>query len=740
VTGQTWIRRFFAARYPLAFVVAAAALFVTLLATDTDISVWQDFRRDVFVRDSYRSEEIADIRFFDSSPYTIWLPSDLFVWRSIRAGVLPLWDPSQAGGYSPLLNMQNGVMHPVRWASAVAPFENVPSFLVVAELMLLAIGTHLMLARAFQLTQEASAAGALALVFCGYTMSVVQFSGAVLPLVHVPWILWAWCGWTRTRSSFDCVASISFFALMLISGHPLLVVTGIGVLAMAIGWFALADRRPREVLLAAGLGVAAIPIAAFVILPSAIAALDVWSYKNSTIHGAPFRAVGSRQFWDMIMATVVYQRDDWDKLDGGSISFYVGPALALLILFGIVVALRSRRGSIAAALLVLGLAMATPSDAVARFAEMTPLRYFKPWYLMFPLALAVGISTGLGVQALLEKLSGARRSIAAIALTGMVLLSVAPAVKDGLAASPMRAVRSPLREFLNSADGPFRVVGLVGQTHVPNSGAITGFDDVRFSSPVLPFRYRQWFRLASREAVEKSFPTTILPSSVESREFGEFNVKYVLRSRPVVLDVQTYLPRPGEKPNRKFGHDPVPNPATHPRVFELPSVTVYENRLSYHPRAHFATAALGVEPGIASAMRAMREPANAGVEVIETAGALTTAQLSALTRVEPGDSVSVHYPSTRRVRIETGSREPRILVLHDSWNPGWSATVDGVRSELFPVNLVSRGILVPAGKHVVEMSFVPRGFLAGAIISILALASTIVVAWRAGRDRRENQR
>ena len=45
----------------------------------------------------------AQERFDDPAPFTLWLPSDWFVWDSIRAGHLPLWDRLQGGGYSPLV-------------------------------------------------------------------------------------------------------------------------------------------------------------------------------------------------------------------------------------------------------------------------------------------------------------------------------------------------------------------------------------------------------------------------------------------------------------------------------------------------------------------------------------------------------------------------------------------------------------------------------------------------------------
>ena len=65
MTASDTCRSRTSAAYPIAFVAVAFTALVWLLGTRTDISVWQDFRRDVVVRDSFRPDEIADIRFFD---------------------------------------------------------------------------------------------------------------------------------------------------------------------------------------------------------------------------------------------------------------------------------------------------------------------------------------------------------------------------------------------------------------------------------------------------------------------------------------------------------------------------------------------------------------------------------------------------------------------------------------------------------------------------------------------------
>jgi hypothetical protein len=726
--------------WPLAFVVAAVAVSCWLVASRTDISVWQDFRRDVVVRDSYRLDEIADIRFFDTAPFSITLPSDLFVWRSLRAGTLPLWDPSQGGGYSPLLNVQNGVFHPVRWLTAAVPFENVPSILIVIELLLLATGTQLLLRDGFGLGAGASACGAMTIAFCGYTMSVVQFSILLLPLAHVPWIVWAWVCWSRWRRRRHALAMIAFVALLFLAGHPLLIGTSILTVALTIGWLALASRRMREFGHAAVFSSTAVLLAAFAILPALLAARTVWTYKLNSADGAPYRAISSTQFWDSLSATVYLERWEWDKLDGGTIAYYFGPIVVLMALAGLVRAASARQSMVIPVLAGLGLVLSSPLQSVARVVQSTPLAFFKPWYLMFPFAFGMALATAHCADLVLSRLRGGWRAAAAIALPLAVLISLRPAITDGLKSSKMRTVAYPVIELLGNEREPFRVVGLHGQTHLPNSGAITGLEDLRISSPILSSRYREWFSIASPGGVASSYPTTILPAEIDSPLYGAFNVKYVLRSRLPGDGVQTFLPREGDKPPRKYAIDAVPDPATHPELLALPSVALYENRDGYHARAHFASSAVVVQPGVAGAIRAMRDPANAGAEVLEASDRIGNAALVEMTRVSAGDAVTIRYPSTRRVEIATRSSAPRILVLHDAWDPGWRVTIDGSRTDAFPVSLISRGVVVPPGTHDVTMTFVPRGLVAGAIVSLIAALATALLMARMpvrGEDGRE---
>ena len=98
----------------------------------------------------------------------------------------------------------------------------------------------------------------------------------------------------------------------------------------------------------------------------------------------------------------------------------------------------------------------------------------------------------------------------------------------------------------------------------------------------------------------------------------------------------------------------------------------------------------------------------------------------------PGDARIVEY-GDERVVIEADAERRGLLVLTDSWFPGWKAEVDGTEVPIERVDYLIRGVPVPAGRHTVEFSYAPASWRAGWIVSALALIAILAAAaigWR----------
>jgi len=77
--------------------------------------------------------------------------------------------------------------------------------------------------------------------------------------------------------------------------------------------------------------------------------------------------------------------------------------------------------------------------------------------------------------------------------------------------------------------------------------------------------------------------------------------------------------------------------------------------------------------------------------------------------------------SLNRVVIDARPNAAALLVLGDSYYPGWKAYVDGAETKIYRVNYAMRGVLLSEGHHVVEFRYLPLSFRIGAVISVMSL-------------------
>jgi hypothetical protein len=112
------------------------------------------------------------------------------------------------------------------------------------------------------------------------------------------------------------------------------------------------------------------------------------------------------------------------------------------------------------------------------------------------------------------------------------------------------------------------------------------------------------------------------------------------------------------------------------------------------------------------------------------AAAVTEAPIEGLARDaggaarRPGTARIVRYEN-ERVEVRTSTRRPGLLVLTDSFYPGWKATVDGRDAPVHRVDYLVRGVPLPAGEHTVRFRYEPASWRAGWIISLVALVAVL---------------
>lgn len=83
-----------------------------------------------------------------------------------------------------------------------------------------------------------------------------------------------------------------------------------------------------------------------------------------------------------------------------------------------------------------------------------------------------------------------------------------------------------------------------------------------------------------------------------------------------------------------------------------------------------------------------------------------------------------------RVRIEADLVSPGYVVLVDTYDPSWRATVDGVPADILRANVAFRAVRLPPGRHLVEMICRPASVRLGLSISGLTALALLVVFFR----------
>ncbi len=101
-----------------------------------------------------------------------------------------------------------------------------------------------------------------------------------------------------------------------------------------------------------------------------------------------------------------------------------------------------------------------------------------------------------------------------------------------------------------------------------------------------------------------------------------------------------------------------------------------------------------------------------------------------------GTPVAVSHPSPSRWRIETSSPTDQVLRLHLTEQDGWHATIDGRALATAPYADVMIQARVPAGRHVIELSYWPPLFTVGLVVAVCCIIVLTVASLAAGRRRR----
>lgn len=152
------------------------------------------------------------------------------------------------------------------------------------------------------------------------------------------------------------------------------------------------------------------------------------------------------------------------------------------------------------------------------------------------------------------------------------------------------------------------------------------------------------------------------------------------------------------------------------------------------PRATLLTSCRTV-PGPEEALRAVYTPDFPSRRVV----VLDSGPAVACGPERPGGTVRYRELGPQQAAIDVQAPAAGVVLVRNSWDDGWHATVDGHAAPVLHADALLQGVPVPAGAHTLVLSYddplVGLGLL-GSAVAVLVLVGAIVLLLRIERSRR----
>ena len=276
---------------------------------------------------------------FDTAAYSG--PNLVVSLEAIREGRLPQWNTDIFGGITHIGNAQAAVFEPLMWLASPLPTHRALSMIIVAHVVILALGMWWLLRHRLSLSLHAAALGTLAMTGSGLVMSrSLQFE----QIAVVSWVPWVLVGVDLSiqadgRRSRLVVLPLAG-ALVAVSGHPQQVLIALPLVAVwTVGRFLDVSPGWAGVRRLAGAGVLAVGIAAAQLFPvvlslgsSAIVGDRSLADASNPTYSAQIRRLPGTIFGDVTQTVHPFTTNSFEAM--GFVGAIAG-ALALLGLLAV---------------------------------------------------------------------------------------------------------------------------------------------------------------------------------------------------------------------------------------------------------------------------------------------------------------------------------------------------------------------------------------------------------------------
>jgi hypothetical protein len=695
-----------------------------------------------------------------NDPILQMLPWQQFVADQIAKGQLPLWNPSAQNGVPLLANDAAAVFSPFTWFALLFSPAIGLSLAMLLKLLVAGLGMAVYV--------RSLKAGGLAAAFAGIAYSASSFI--------VVWLAWPQSGvaalmpwafaftelWLGAKKAWALPALALALGLQFLAGNAETSLhLGFALGLYAIARWALSDRRWWPIAglaAAAGLGavLAGIQLVPFVDLLSHAALLSARSTQGL---GFTHLGVGALSTWifpnalgNPALDGSLGRPPNYNEATG-----FAGVAALVMSPVGVLWAWRKDR-SLAVALAGIGLV-----SAGIVYGPLTPLSGRLPGLdnsnnerLLLVICFAVAALGGLGLQGLLDwpprRIFSLARPAALVGALGVLALCAA-----GL------ALAFSGHNFDHALP---RIHGYIGFWLVMGAAAL---------GTAVCFAASGLFGSERRIAAAGLCALALVEAAIFA---GPFNPREAPSSVPPTSPSMTWLQaHAGGQAVTALGTAMIPETAS---LYGLTDARGYEILTDPRERLFWSTADPGYtdltlimkfeQPGAdwlaAAGVAYVLMPAatsipgtttvyqQSGVAIAAVpdprpfayaAGSVVTAngpdQAISMLAAAPLGPVVVEgcCPAEGSATVEVTRRDPgaidlsvtaeqaATIVVQQSFQPGWEATVDGRSTEIMPANVLFQAVQVPAGTHLVTLRYRPASVTIGAATS--ALGTVALVGW-----------
>lgn len=242
--------------------------------------------------------------------------------------------------------------------------------------------------------------------------------------------------------------------------------------------------------------------------------------------------------------------------------------------------------------------------------------------------------------------------------------------------------RTDVIEFLKGDKATFRIADLVRRDS-PNELAYFGIENVNGYHSAKLRVYQDLMDVVNLQQAKGSTSTLFNPFL-----WNLLNVKYILASGKIYEGVQPIFQS------------------------QQTSTLIYYNALGL-PRAFFVNSVAVEKP-----LTILHHLRDGDFDPIHTAY-VENALSQKIDTISKENSAKVIVKKNQYMKIEANSIGNNLLFISEIYYPAWHAFIDGKPTDIIKTDYAFRSVIVPKGKHIVELKYESAGFETGKTLSLI---------------------